>query len=202
MAIDNFPRWHASLRHPARNIPLPGGEPCKDTNVFFWPIGIFSLPVAGLSSCSRLRGNAGSPPGPRTQAWALAEVGGTCSGGSKWQIPSGSDSEHVKPSRLMQTQAHFACYNLTWVEKCPASHVISMILNVVNDDKHYFVMEKVFARYLARHSTTFSTKRYNLHGFGRIVSSHARSCEANVTTKWLGLHLRPTSARVQQQCSK
>ena len=27
MAIENFPMWHASLRHPAGNIPLPGGEP-------------------------------------------------------------------------------------------------------------------------------------------------------------------------------
>ena len=28
MTIDNFPLWHASLRHPAGNIPLPEGEPC------------------------------------------------------------------------------------------------------------------------------------------------------------------------------
>ena len=28
MAIDNFPLWHVSLRHPAGNIPLPEGEPC------------------------------------------------------------------------------------------------------------------------------------------------------------------------------
>ena len=29
-------------------------------NVFFWPFGIFSLPTAGLSSCSRLRGTQGT----------------------------------------------------------------------------------------------------------------------------------------------
>ena len=28
MAIENFLLWHASLRHPPGNIPLPEGEPC------------------------------------------------------------------------------------------------------------------------------------------------------------------------------
>ena len=28
MTIDNFPLWHANLRHPAGNMPLPEGEPC------------------------------------------------------------------------------------------------------------------------------------------------------------------------------
>ena len=47
--------------------------------------------------------HAGSPPGPRVQVWALAEVRGTCSGGSKWQVPMGRDSKHVEPSRPLQT---------------------------------------------------------------------------------------------------
>ena len=51
--------------------------------------------------------------------------------------------------------------------------------------------------YNARHATTFSTIRYNLHDTETIVSSHARSCVEDVTTRWLGLHLRPTSVRVQ-----
>ena len=33
MAIDNFPLWHASMRHPAGNIPLPEGEPCMYTYI-------------------------------------------------------------------------------------------------------------------------------------------------------------------------
>ena len=53
-----------------------------------------------------------------------------------------------------------------------------------------------FSRYLG-HVITFSSRRYNLHGLGRIVSSHARSCVEDVTTRWLGLHLRPTAVRVQ-----
>ena len=47
--------------------------------------------------------HAGSQPGPRTQVWALAEVRGTYSGGSKWQAHSGRGSEHVQLSRPMQT---------------------------------------------------------------------------------------------------
>ena len=37
MAIDNFSLWHASVRHPAGNIPLPDGEPC----VYTYICGIF-----------------------------------------------------------------------------------------------------------------------------------------------------------------
>ena len=57
---------------------------------------------------SRVLGSVarGSPSGPRTQVWALAEVRGTCSGGSKCQVRSGRDSEHVEPSRCMQTHVH------------------------------------------------------------------------------------------------
>ena len=34
MAIDNFPVWHASLRHPAGNIPLPEGGACMYTYIY------------------------------------------------------------------------------------------------------------------------------------------------------------------------
>ena len=36
----------------------------------------------------------------------LAEVRGTCSGGSKWQVRSERDSEPVEPFRSMQTHVH------------------------------------------------------------------------------------------------
>ena len=39
--------------------------------------------------------------------------------------------------------------------------------------------------------------RSMLHDLGRIVSSHARSCVEDMTTRWLGLHLQPTVVRVQ-----
>ena len=46
---------------------------------------------------------AGSPPSHNGSSLALVEVYDTCSGGSKWQVFTGSDSEHVEPSRPMQT---------------------------------------------------------------------------------------------------
>ena len=77
--------------------------------VFFWPLTFFSLPAAGLSSCSRFLWYARSPPRPLTQVWVLAKVRGTCSGGSKWQVRSARDSEHVEPSRPMKTHVHNSC---------------------------------------------------------------------------------------------
>ena len=41
------------------------------------------------------------------------------------------------------------------------------------------------------------TLRYNLHDFGRIVSSNTRSCVEDMTTRRLGLYLRPTAVRVR-----
>ena len=72
-------------------------------NVFFGTSTFYSLPAAGLFSCSWLRGTHGARRDTMAQVWALTEVRGTCSGGSKWQVPTGSDSEHVEPSRPMQT---------------------------------------------------------------------------------------------------
>ena len=72
-------------------------------NVFFWHFGIFFSSGRGSFLVLSAPWHAGSPPGPRAQVWALAEVRGTCSGGSEWQVPSGSDSELVEPSRPRQT---------------------------------------------------------------------------------------------------
>ena len=47
----------------------------------FWHIGIFSLPTAGLFSCSRLRGTQGAPRNTSAQVWVLVDIRGTCSGG-------------------------------------------------------------------------------------------------------------------------
>ena len=143
MAIDNFPLWHASLRHPAGNIPLPEGEPCMTMYkcVFlalrhfflFWP-RVFSRAlgsVARREPARTPRASLGPGRGPRHVLW-----------GSKWQVPSGRDSEHVEPSRPMQTHVHNTF--LTWVKKCPTAHAISMILNVTAA-RHYLVTEKYFS---------------------------------------------------------
>ena len=49
--------------------------------------------------------HAGSRPNITAQVWALGEVCGTCYGGSKSQVTTGKHSEHVEPSRPMQTHA-------------------------------------------------------------------------------------------------
>ena len=81
---------------------------------FFAHRHIFSLPAAGLFSCSRLRGTQGARPNITMQVWALAEVRGTCSGGSKSHVTTGRHSEHIEPFRPMQTHVQ--------VKKSPTAH--------------------------------------------------------------------------------
>ena len=70
---------------------------------FFGPSAFFSFAAAGLFSCSGLRGTKGARRNTRAQVWALADIRGTCSGGSKSQVPTGRHSEHVGPSKPLQT---------------------------------------------------------------------------------------------------
>ena len=62
-----------------------------------------SLPAPGRFSCYRLQDTQGARPNTTAQVWALAEVRGTCSGGLKSKVTTGSHSEHVELSRPMQT---------------------------------------------------------------------------------------------------
>ena len=45
----------------------------------------------------------GAHPNTTAQVWTLAEVRGTFCGGAKSQVTTGRHSEHVEPSRSMQT---------------------------------------------------------------------------------------------------
>ena len=116
----------------------------------FRGIRYFFFSSGRLLSCSRLRGPQGARRNTTAQVWALADVRGTCSGGSK--IAS-RHSEHVGPCRLLQTHVQ--------VEECPTAHVISGILNVISVVRHYLLGDgKVFPRdQHARHATTFNTLR-------------------------------------------
>ena len=100
--------------------------------VFFSHRHFFSLPAAGRFSCSRLWGTQRARQNTTARIWALTEVRGTCSGGSKSQVTTGRHSEHIEPSRPMRTHVQ--------VKKWPKAHVISTILNVVNVIRHYLVM--------------------------------------------------------------
>ena len=75
MVIDNFSLWHASLRHPAGNIPLPEGETCnKVKSCFFRPAGLFRDGLARPISAplgSPDGESTGGPP-PANLAFALA----------------------------------------------------------------------------------------------------------------------------------
>ena len=74
-------------------------------NVCFSHISFFfSLPAAGRFSCSRLRGAQGARPDTKAQFWALTEVCGTCSRGSKLQVTTRRHSMNIrKPPRPMKT---------------------------------------------------------------------------------------------------
>ena len=70
------------------------------------------------------------------RVWALAEIRGTWYGGSKSQVTTERHSEHVEPSRPMQTHVQD--------KKMSTARVISKILNVVNVVRRYLVMERYF----------------------------------------------------------
>ena len=146
--------------------------------VFFGTSAFFYLPAAGLFSCPRLRDTQGARLNTTAQVRALAEVRGTCSGGSKWQVPTERGSEHVEPSRLMQThvQVKKNVRRLMYRSKeCPTAYVISWILNVVNIVRHYFVMERL-------------KECPTAHVISRILMS---SMSSDITRWWKGIS--PTS---------
>ena len=96
-----FSMWHASLHRPARKNPLPEGEPC--IIIYSKYKLVFSLPAESLFSCLRLLGTQEARPNTTAHVWALAVIRGTFSGGSKSQVTTGRHSEHVEPSRPVQT---------------------------------------------------------------------------------------------------
>ena len=67
-----------NLRHPrdfTSHTSRRGGEPSRMYKcLFFCTSAFFSLPAAGLFSCSRLQSKKGARPNTTTKVWALAEV--------------------------------------------------------------------------------------------------------------------------------
>ena len=101
-------RFHQLASPPGFHVThlLKGNLVYIYKNVFFSPFGIFFSPGRGSFLVLSAPWHTGSPPGPHTQVWVLAKVCGTSSGGSKWHVRSGRHSEHVGPSRPMQTHVH------------------------------------------------------------------------------------------------
>ena len=73
---------------------------------FFLRIGVFFSSGRGYFLVLSDPGHAGSPPEHHGAGVALAEVHGMCSGGSKSHVTAGRHTEHVKPSRPMQTHVN------------------------------------------------------------------------------------------------
>ena len=161
--------------------------------MFFCTSAFFSLPAAFFFLVLSTPGHAGSPPehhgasvGPGRGPWH-----------GLWGFKVASHHGEVLRARRA-TQAH--ANPRTWyrLKKFPTAQVISRILNVVSVVRHYLMMERYFPDTNLRdmRPRLRRTKRYNLHDLGRIVSSHARSCVEDMTTRWLGLHPRPTAVRI------
>ena len=156
--------------------------------VFFWHFAIFFSSGRGSFFVLSAPWRAGRPPGPRAHVWALAEVRGTCSGGSKWQVPSGRDSKHVEPSRCIQTQEQVKIMSDgscdIWDLEC--HHCRQTVLGD----------GKVFPRHQhARHATTFSTIRLRIWPYYFFVPF----CEMNqLQTNPQPTLLRPSFAKLDQ----
>ena len=112
--------------------------------MFFSPFGIF---CSGRGSFLVLSApwHTGSPPGLNTQDWAPAEVRGACSGGRKWHVRSGKHSEHVEPSRPMQTHVHNTL--LTGYKKNVRRLMwyLGSWMSSMSSDITYLVMENFFS---------------------------------------------------------
>ena len=74
--------------------------------VFFFAHGHFFLFRPGSFSCSRLRGEQGARPNTTAQVRALAEVRGTCSGGSKSRKLASNHGEAFRARRAIQADAN------------------------------------------------------------------------------------------------
>ena len=135
---------------------------------FFGPSAFFPFRPR-VFSCALGSVARREPVGTPRASWALAEILGTCSGGSKCQVPSGRDSKHVEPSRCIQTQEQVKIMSDgscdIWDLEC--HHCRQTVLGD----------GKVFPRHQhARHATTFSTIRWRIW-----------SLLTHMTTRWLGL---------------
>ena len=156
---------------------------------FFGTSAFFSLPAAGLSSCSRLRGMQGARrvavrtfgPWPRSVTRAL-----------------GVQSDKSPQQAIPRMQSHpGSCKPTNRLKQCPTAHVISGILNIINVVRHYVIGDgTVFPPHQhARHATTFSTIRLRIWPYYFFVPF----CEMNqLQTNPQPTLLRPSFAKLDQ----
>ena len=108
----------------------------------------------------------------------------TCSGGSKSHVPSGRHSEHIEPSRPLQTRVQ--------VKWCPTARLryLGSCMSSISSDVTYLEMETFFPDTNAPDMRPRFYNKIKLHDLGRIlyISSHAYD------PSMVGpFHLRPTT---------
>ena len=166
-------------------------------NVLFIHIGIFLSSGRGSFLVPSAPGHAGSPPehhgasvDPGRGPWHV-----------RWGFKAASNHlEALRARRAIQAHANPRTrYRFKNVRR-PMRYLGLWMSSTSSDITWWWkrISPALFLRQqLARYATTFSTIRYNLHDLGGyVVYSHARSCVEDITTRWLGLHLRPTAVRV------
>ena len=90
--------------------------------------------------------------------------------------------EGFRPRRVIQAHANlptlYLWYGLTCVKyvRRLIRYLRSSWMSSMSPDITWWLEGISQIPKLARYATTFSTITYNLHGLGRIASSHARSC--------------------------
>ena len=138
-------------------------------NVFLRHVGFFFFSSRGSFLVLSARGHAGSPPEHHgtsvttLQVWALAEVRGTWSGGSKSQVTTGGHSEHVRPSRPLQTHVQArtmsGCSGDIWDHECHQCRQTLLTWRWKS-----FPPAPTWQT-----CDHFKYKKMNLHDFGRII---------------------------------
>ena len=94
-----------------RQFSVLSSSSSLDINMFFPPFDTFFSSAHESFIVLSAPWHRSSPSVPHTQVWAPAEVRGTCFGGSKRHVCSARHSEHVVPSRSMQSPTYVIHYS-------------------------------------------------------------------------------------------
>ena len=101
--------------------PLPKGNLVL-LRTSFCNYTVFTVPPAGLSSCSRLRSTQEARVYTAEQVWGLTDVRDTCSGGSKSRKLACNHGEAFRALR------HPGARNLTWLKQCRTGFAYAVLL--------------------------------------------------------------------------
>ena len=137
---------------------------------FFRPSAFFALTTEGPASCSGHCATQRARPDPirKFGSWPRSVAH------ALWVQSGKSARGGICARRAIQAHANpRTLYLINRLKKCPTSHVISGILNVINVVRHYIPGDgKVFPRHQhARHMTIYIILTYssNLRPFAKLI---------------------------------